>query len=378
MKRICILLVLFLTVLLTGSALGESESFLVIADMHFTEDAQENHSAAREAVIRAARGKDAVLLLGDNTSNSRSGEHTLFLQWVQELSQHTGTEIWLIPGNHDYTSSYGPEEYTVQYQAFGWDRAFSRDPASASYAAMTEKGTCLLMLDTNQFQQGHLPLPYGGIPGDMLIWIQTVLETLPDGTPVLACGHHPILPPERDELTPGAKALAVILRSYGANLYLCGHEHGFATTEKDGLRQITIGQPQSWPGLAGLMMQEEGAFRWQPEPLYDEESLDFIAMREKSRSLGREMAKGTLAGTPYDRDEAAVEWFSSAFMLFADGDMTPEKSARLLADENCAKWRRVETRTVVKDWILGLLENPPEDVRNITLPLSRKHALTLP
>lgn len=62
MKRICILLVLFLTILLTGSALGESESFLVISDLHFTEDAQENHSAAREAVIRAARGKDAVLI----------------------------------------------------------------------------------------------------------------------------------------------------------------------------------------------------------------------------------------------------------------------------------------------------------------------------
>ena len=378
MKRICILLVLFLTILLTGSALGESESFLVISDIHFTEDAQENHSAALEAVIRAARGKDAVLLLGDNTSNSRSGEHTLFRQWVQELSQRTEAAIWLIPGNHDYTSSFGPEDYTVLYRIYGWDKAFSRDSSSASYAVMTEKGTCLLMLDTNQFQQGRLPLSYGGIPGDMLIWIQTVLETLPDGTPVLACGHHPILPPERDELTPGAKALAAILRAYGVNLYLCGHEHGFATTEQDGLRQITIGQPQSYPGLAGLMMQEQGVFFWQTEPLYDEDSPDFIAMREKSRSLGREIAKGTLAGTPYDGDEEAVEWFVSAFMLFADGDMAPNLSARLFADKNCEKWRLVETRTVVKDWILGLLENPPEDVRNIPLPQSRKHALTLP
>ena len=378
MKKLRILLILLMSAVFIYPVLSSAENFLVISDIHFTEEIQENHSAAREAVIRAARGKDAVLLLGDNTSNSRPGEHELFRQWVQELAQRTGAEIRLIPGNHDYTSSFGPEEYTVRYRMYGWDKAFSRDPSSASYAAMTEKGTCLLMLDTNQFQPGRLPLSYGGIPGDMLIWIQTVLETLPDGTPVLACGHHPILPPERDELTPGASALAAILRAYGVNLYLCGHEHGFATTEQDGLRQITIGQPQSWPGLAGLMMQEQGTFRWQTEPLYDEDSPDFIAMRENSRSLGREMAKGTLAGTPYDGDEEAVEWFTSAFMLFADGDMTPEKNARLLADKNCDKWRLVETRTVVKDWILGLLENPPEDVRNIILPLSRKHALTLP
>ena len=47
--------------------------------------------------------------------------------------------------------------------------------------------------------------------------------------------------------------------------------------------------------------------------------------------------------------------------------------ALFLADENCRKWRRVETRTVVKDWIFSLLENPPEDVRKIDVPASRVH-----
>ena len=190
---------------------------------------------------------------------------------------------------------------------------------------------------------------------------------------MLVCGHHPILPRERDERTPGAYALGVILRAYGAGLYLCGHDHGFATLEQDGLRQIVVGQPQAYPGWAGVAEQEEGAFRWRTEPLYDEQSPLFIRLRENTRNMGREMARGTLEPTPYAGDEDAIGWFSSAFMLFAACDMTPEKNAELLADENCRKWRRVETRTVVKDWIFSLLENPPEDVRKIDVPASRVH-----
>ena len=90
------------------------------------------------------------------------------------------------------------------------------------------------------------------------------------------------------------------------------------------------------------------------------------------------MASGTLSTTPYADDEAAIDWFTEVYMTRANGEMTPEKNAALLADENCRKWRLVETPTVVKDWIFGLLENPPEDVRRIAVPSSRKHVVITP
>ena len=62
-------------------------------------------------------------------------------------------------------------------------------------------------------------------------------------------------------------------------------------------------------------------------------------------------------------------------MLTLESKATPEDRVRLLADENCLKWRQVETPTVVKKWILGLLEDPPEDVSQIKLPPSRKHSM---
>ena len=371
-KKIFTLLALILAAVFINSGRGKAGSILVIADTHLTKEAQE-HDDMMRAVIRAAQGKDAVLLLGDNTNNTHPEEHALVLRWAEEIRQQAGAEVYMIPGNHDYTSGYGPEEFSAQYLAYGRDRSFSRDAASASYAVMAEDGTCLLMLDTNQYTQAYSMPPYGGIGGRTLNWIQEALGSLPEGTPVLACGHHPILPRERDERTPGAYALGVILRAYGIGLYLCGHDHGFATLEQEGLRQVVAGQPQSYPGWAGVVEQEGGTFRWRTEQLYDEQSPFFIRIRENARHLGREMARGTLVSTPYAGDEDAVEWFTSAFMLFSGNEMTPEKNAELLADENCRKWREAEPCTVVKDWILSLLENPPEDVREIDIPASRVH-----
>ncbi len=62
-------------------------------------------------------------------------------------------------------------------------------------------------------------------------------------------------------------------------------------------------------------------------------------------------------------------------MLYISGEMTPEKNAALLADENCLKWREAKTRTVVKEWILWLLEKDPENIRQMALPQSLKHPL---
>ena len=353
------------------------ESFLVITDTHLTRDPLE-HAAMMEAVLQAARGRDAVLLLGDNTNNTHAEEHALVLQWARDIEEKAGARVFILPGNHDLGVHMGAEDFREQYLAYGWNRAFSQDTASASYAVMTAGGTCLLLLDTNQFAQDHTIHQDGGIGADTLKWAQEVLRALPDGTPVLACGHHPLLPAARNERTPGALAMSQVLRAYGVGLYLCGHDHGFATVEQDALRQVTVGQPQAYPGWAGVVERAEDGFLWRTEPLYDPQSPILAAQREGALDLGRRMAQGSLEPTPYAEDAEAIEWFAGAFMQYAGHEMTPEGNAALLADENCEKWRQAETRTVVKQWMLALLENCPEEVRRIFVPLSRKHPMRLP
>lgn len=374
-KRLFLFLAAFTLLLSTANAAFVeaqwTESFLVISDTHLTEKSSD-HTAMMEAVIQAARGRDAVLLLGDNTNNTHAQEHALALRWAEEIETKTGAQVFILPGNHDYSAHLGPEEFRAQYGAYGWDRAFSQDADTASCAVMTPGGACFLLLDTNQLDASRFVLPDGGIGAETLIWLQEVLKALPEGTPVIACGHHPILPRERNGRTSGALALGQVLRAYGVNLYLCGHDHSFATVERDGLRQITVGQPQAYPGWAGVIEREGGRFAWHTEGIYGAMSDTFLALRAGAEALGSGMARGTLSTTIYAGDEGAVAWFTEAFLLFAGGEMTPEDCARLLSDENCLKWRQAETRTVVKEWILNLLENCPEDMRQITIPQSQK------
>ena len=373
MKKALWAYVLFLWAALVCTAGAEPETILVLSDTHLTKATQE-HASMMEAVIHAAQGKDLVLMAGDNTNNSRSEEHQMVLQWAEMIEQETGAEVYILPGNHDYGAYFGPDQFASLYGAYGRERAFSRDPGTAGCAVMTGKGTCLLMIDTNRADSDRSFLPDGSIEETTLKWIQEVLEALPDGTPVIACGHHPILPEGRNARTPGAADLSRVLRAYGVGLYLCGHDHGFATAEEDGLRQITVGQPQTYPGWAGTVEGEESAFRWRVETIYDVQSRTYIRLREEAYALSRNMARGTLETTPYAGDEDAVEWFSRVFMLTLSGEMTPEDRAALLNDGNCGKWRRVETRTVVKEWILSLLENDAGNLKELTVPSSVKHA----
>lgn len=352
---------------------SKAESYLVISDTHLTKEIQD-HAAMLEAVVRAAMGKDAVILLGDNTNNGHVEEHILVQQWADKIKQLTGADVYIIPGNHDYSTKMGPDEFRVQYRQYGWEQSFSHDTVSASYAVMTRNDVCLLLLDTNKSDNNNIVKSDGGIEGTTLIWLQQVLESLPNETPVIAIGHHPILPSERNTRTPGASALSQVLRAYGISLYLCGHDHGFSVVEQDGLQQITVGQPQNYPGWAGVLEKESNGLLWHTEQIYDPHFSIYTTLREKACSTGRIMAQGALTTTPYANDEEAINWFVSAYMLLVESEMNPEKNAVLLTDGNCQKWREAETRTVVKEWMLNLLENCPKDVRQLYISPSQKHS----
>ena len=349
MKRMVLILALLLC------ALARAETFLVTSDLHLTED-RDAHRATLAALRAAARHADAVLLLGDSTNNAHDGEHAAVLEFLASLD----CPAYILPGNHDITLDIS--DFIELYVDYGWSRAFSRDEATASCAVMTAGGACLLLLDTND-RPGYVA-PLGGISQDTIDWTVRTLAALPEGAPVVACGHHPILPEAREQRTPGADGLAGALKD--VKLYLCGHDHGFAAVRVGGLQQITVGQPQAYPGWAGLLTVSQDGLHWQVIELYDAPTRQ--AMADRARDLGRGMARGTLAGTVHEGDGEAIDWFAEALDRVMTSRLTEETCREMLTSPAARKWREIETKTVVKKWIFGLLENCPQDVRRIDLP----------
>ena len=320
------------------------------------------------AVRDAAEDCDALIVLGDHANNGKPAEYALVTDCLDSLASQAGVRVYTVPGNHDLNRSFDRASYQEAYAAFGRNTAFSQDPASASCAVMTDLGTCLLLLDTNAVGEDDHVLPDGGISAETQDWLSQVLESVSADVPVLACGHHPILPKAREARTPGAQKTAEILMAYGVRLYLCGHDPGFYTVEENGLREIVVGQPQAYPGMAGCLRVTDAGTEWHMQSLFREEDATFQVMKAASQDLAWRMGSGTLKGTRYENDTEAVQWFARAFMAYVEEGLTEEVCSDLLTDANAQKWREIETRTVVRDWILGLLASPPEPMQTLMIP----------
>lgn len=352
-RSICAIVMLLLAALCAG---GRAETFLVSSDLHLTVD-RAAHESALNALRIAAEDVDGVILLGDNTNNSHAEEHAFVRSFLATLNRPT----YVIPGNHDVTPDIS--DFIGMYADYGWNRAFSRDTDSASCAVMTDGGTCLLLMDTNDVS-GHVE-PLGGISEVTCAWVAKTLASLPENIPVIACGHHPILPDDRWRGTPGASELVKVLD--GVRLYLCGHVHGFAAVNTEGLQQITVGQPHAYPGWAGILEVTEDGLNWRTLTLYEDAVMQ--SMRSDAAALAEGIARGTLAGTFHEGDAEAVQWFVRAFDAVMTSSLNAQACAEMLSAPGAMKWREIETKTVVKQWIFGLLENCPQDVRQIDIAL---------
>ena len=344
---------------------AQAERWFILSDLHLTAGGDE---ALAEAVVEASGGYDALLVLGDLANSGRPAEHDAVAAMLGEIARRAGIPVYVVPGNHDLSGGISPEEFALRYDAFGYDAAFSRDPSGAGYALMAGQ-TCLLALDVNGYDAPARAALHGAVREETLRWMRAVLDSLPDGTRVLCCGHYPILPAEggASDSTLGAPALCALLLQRHIPLYLCGHRHSNYTLHDGSLRQISVGVPFSWPAWCGTLVPEGEGWHYRVVSLYREDSPAATRMKDEAIAMTGRMAVGSLAGTAYEGNAQAVSWFVRAFMANLSctlNDIQPE----LLADDGRGMWEAAEVRSLAKPWILQLVAAGQEDVRDILIP----------
>ena len=334
-----------------------AEELLLSTDLHISVTDTVQNAAALDVLERS--GNRTLLLLGDLTNNGRTEEHAQLLSW---MSASDG-RIYVLPGNHDLTGRTSPEQFRTLYHAYGWEDAIAADTASLSYAVM-EDGLCLLMLDTNGWNPEKKQVLSGQVEEAMISWVRDTLQQLPEGTPVIACGHHPLIPYEGNDTTRGAEKLVRALVENGVRMYLCGHRHSNYTLQADGLRQVAVGVPWSYPALLGNVHVTEAAYLYDAVPLYPTGSTEDTELREAAAQMAEKMAEGALRDTSYAGNAEAIAWFLHAFAASTEGRMQ-EESGKLLAQPGYVCWKKAEVRSAVKPWILSVVENPMENYHHI-------------
>ena len=355
-----------MTLLLLLCRPGRAETLLFLGDLHLT--AQDGAlSEVLDAVCRAAREADALILLGDSANNGRPEEHRRVTAFLTRVRQETGRPVYVLPGNHDLSGRIGQADFSALYEDFGYAQAAYRHDSSLSYAVQTAGNTWLVMLDLNRYEgsggQGQADA-YGWVSDSLLAWLEDVFSKIGGGRNAVVCAHYPIQPVLTETVADGEKLFALLERQ-DVRLYLCGHRHLHETWQGGGVRQITVGMPQSDPCCLGRLQKGENGWSYTLQPLFDEGDAFFETRREETRQLGLRMALGSLRGTPYEDGQEVAEWFAQVFCLYMEGRLSEHRD-RLLADESCEKWRQAGVRQAPGPWIISILENTGESVWKLT------------
>jgi manganese-dependent ADP-ribose/CDP-alcohol diphosphatase len=221
---------------------------------------RESPAKLREAVADLAKEKlPFTLHLGDVIDRD-FGSYEMILRLFKPL----GHPVRHLLGNHDY-SVKDDEKARVA--------ALLEMPAD--YYAFTNGGVRFLMLDTNGLStykhpkqdaatsaaEGYMKKlaetkannakPWnGGVQAEQLAWIKKELTAADAAkTPVIVCGHHPLLPAEGHQVWNSDEVLATLRDHLCVRAYFCGHNHAGNEAVIDGIPCITFKSILHEPGI---------------------------------------------------------------------------------------------------------------------------------
>lgn len=263
-KLMCLFLSLIIAVGLPCAAAAavpqnEATGFAVATDLHYVHpmkskedfflsdhfNTNENGHAFQhesgfiidEFLRQCAENEDCsfVLIPGDLATYGRDSadEHIQLAAKFRRFESETGKQVYVINGNHDNGNTENDatdiEKFKEIYYEFGYDKAFSVDKSSCSYAVNLNDEYTLIALDSCD-ENYHLT---SGITTDRLSWVRTQAKAATESgrSPILIM-HHNLLEHQPLELLTQSKyivtmprTIATLFADWGIKLVFTGHTH---------------------------------------------------------------------------------------------------------------------------------------------------------
>lgn len=210
---------------------------------------KENHAVLQEVLLNLEHDAPHVLLItGDLTNHGERQSHLDFIKLLKPI-QDAGTQIFVIPGNHDVhipdAKAYkGESQYPVEgisshdfiqlYRDHGYNNTLNRDNSSLSYLAELDAKLWLLAIDSNRHQEYNASsISAGRILPETLEWALKILrEANEKGITVVGMMHHGLVEhmPFQESFFPNYivedwKKVASRLADAGLRIIFTGHFH---------------------------------------------------------------------------------------------------------------------------------------------------------
>lgn len=287
---------------------------MIASDIHYFDDSLFNDGLAFENQAKRTDGRllqynadislafvdevkkenpDILILSGDLTQNGEKISHLNFAKLLQKIEDETDTEVFVINGNHDvqikYAASYLDDkaevvesisayEFSIIYQNFGYDHAYSKDLYSLSYLSKINDKLYLLMLDSNIYDRsGQYGLPYakGSISKKTQEWIKSMADIADEnGARIITVMHHNLIKHNSNFNAYSINErfdLYDLFSENNLNLVFSGHIHiqNIAQLEINGtlITDIASGSLMMPPFQYGILKTSQSGFDYQRQTM---------------------------------------------------------------------------------------------------------------
>ena len=251
-------------------------------DGRLTQYGPELMDALREEVRH--QRPDALIITGDLSFDGGKKSHEELARRLEEIAKE-GTEVYVIPGNHDINTirpvGFDPESvYTVEdadeKEFTAIYRDLMREPeggrgANLSYHVRVSDGLWIALADTACYQ--GIAYTNGIFTEDQASWLESVLkEAAEAGAKVVTASHHSLVSHsefrEKYYLMAGDDVMRDLKTAYDSPLHLSGHLHIQHIAEKDGIIDAATGAFCLYPHYyAMICLKDDGSLTYEAVPL---------------------------------------------------------------------------------------------------------------
>lgn len=288
----------------TDTVIIESDDIeiFVASDIHYLSSKINDNGSAFQEYMRKGDGKQVnyireifeaftyeiktqkpnlLIISGDLTNNGEKESHIDLAQRLKEIEDN-GTEVFVIPGNHDIlnpwakgfsgevevdTETIDAMDFQEIYNDFGYKQAISKDRDTLSYLVQATEKLWFLMLDTNLYEgniKNKAPDEYGEITRETYEWIDASAKLAKDNNAkLITVMHHNVIDHNNSynkgfTLVNNEKAIKEF-NDLDIDLVLSGHIHIqdiAKTVNSDGkeLYDIATGSLSVYPQKYGKIM----------------------------------------------------------------------------------------------------------------------------
>lgn len=248
----------------------------VITDVHYISPSLYDDGEKFKFIIQTSAGKDiayqaetlealvyktqiekpdVLVVSGDLTLNGEKQSALELADYFKKI-ENTGTEVYVIPGNHDISDGWAksyqadkakatdqilPKEFSQIFRDFGYNEAISVDSNSLSYLVAPRENLWIAMIDTNKYSwQGSTrgPVTSGSIREATYEWLEECLKLAAEkGAKVIPVMHHNLM--DHNQLVnqgftlDNAEKLQHLLSQEKVPFTLSGHIHAQDSASKE-------------------------------------------------------------------------------------------------------------------------------------------------